>query len=209
MTSTNQNGNNGFVACEYKEVTAKRDQVHLYTDCYSNFGWTLVDQRQHSYSPVSTSSIASIGTSIASTVAPNVTVDVADHIDDTDIVILKFKRDSRMPNKREINKLESQCESTLSEINKIETKKSAKTMGVSMGIGIVGAGFMVLAGFGFFNANILFGVIFAIVGLVFWGAGFLASRKLGKSQQEKTAPTISDKFEAVYGYCEQAHALLA
>lgn len=112
-----------FVAYEYKNLTVKRESQALYVDCLRNFGWTLIEQQSHSILPDGVLSInpAQVITAVNVPTAP-------EKVDGPDMVTLKFKRDSRLDNKHEIDKLERKCEEALAAIGKLEKQSSAKTM---------------------------------------------------------------------------------
>jgi len=191
-----------FVGYEYKNITVKRDAVTVYSDCLSNFGWILTDEQDFHHHPVQ-----------ATTRPVNVSLpDAYPHNnppDGVDMVSLKFKRDRRINNKLELNRLERKCEDALSAIGSLERKNSAYTMGIALGAGIVGTGFLALAVYNFMSANPLVGVLLAIIGVAGWGVGFLAHLKVSKKKSTQTEPMIQEQLEIAYSACEQAHALLA
>ena len=195
--------NNDFVAFEYKNITVKRDSVTIYTDCLSNFGWTLVDERDQGPGPAVKN---------MSPVTPPVTVAVSVPVartEDTDLVALKFKRDRQIASKLELNRLERKCEDALSAISGMERKDNAFTMGIALGSGIVGTAILALAVHSFMSANTIIGVFLAVLGVAGWGIGFFANLKMGKKRASKTEPMIQAQLDVAYSACEQAHALLA
>ena len=198
------NNQENFVAYEYKNIAVKRDSVALYTDCLKNFGWDLIEERTHGYVPQVNTPVNITGS------VPSYTVQTPPaKVEDVDMVTLKFKRDRKLSNKREIDKLERQCEEALAAIAKLEKKNSAQTMGLSLGTGIVGTAFLVLAAYNFGAGGVAPGVMFTIVGVVGWAVGFLANRKVGKKKSAQSEPVIQQQLDVVYSVCEQAHALLA
>ena len=193
--------NNDFVACEYKNITVKRDSVTIYTDCLSNFGWTLVYEHEYGFQPT-IPTVVNVYTPVAPTVAPG-------HTDDLETVSLKFKRDRKINNKLEVNRLERKCEDALSSINGMERKNNAYTMGISLGTGIIGTAILAFAAYNFMSANVAIGVVLAILGFAGWGIGFFANRKVGHKKATQTEPMIQEQLEIAYSACEQAHVLLA
>ena len=193
--------NNSFVAYEYKNITVKRDSVAIYTDCLSNFGWTLIDELEYGYHQAPTN-VTHIYTPVVPPVSPGRT-------DDLETVALKFNRNRNISHKLEINRLERKCEDALSSINGIERKSNAYTMGISLGTGIVGTAILAFAVYNFVSSNIAIGVFLAVLGFAGWGIGFFANRKASKKQSVQTDPMIQEQLEIAYGACEQAHALLA
>lgn len=198
--------NESFVAYEYKNITVNRDSVAIYTDCLSNFGWELIDEHEYGYGPARTGASpvnASVNPHAYTVQAP------PDKVDGPDMVALKFKRDRRIDNKLEINRLERKCEEALAAIRGLERKSSAYTMGASLGAGIVGAAFIGFGVYNFIASNIVVGVLLTIVGVAGWAIGFFAHNKVGKKKSAQTDPMIQEQLDIAYSACEQAHALLA
>jgi len=186
--------NTNFVAYEYKNITVKRDYATIYTDCLSNFGWTLVDEYEYGFQPIL--SLLPTYTSI-------------NPVDEQDVVSLKFKRDRRINSKQEVNRLERECEEALSSIGSIERKNNAFTMGISLGAGIVGTAVLGFAAYSFLSANIVIGVALSVIGFAGWGIGFFANRRMGRKKATQTESLIQERLDVAYGACEQAYAMLA
>ena len=186
---------NNFVAYEYKNITVRRDAVTTYTDCLSSFGWVPVDEQEYGFQPLFTA-FTPISSSVGTTA-------------EQELVSLKFKRDRRINNKLEIDRLERKCEEALATINCMERKNNAFTMGISLGAGIVGTAILGIAVYSIVSSNIVVGVLMAALGVAGWGAGFFANRRLGKKKSTQAEPMIQAQLEVAYGACEQAYALLA
>ena len=202
------NSKENFIAYEYKSITVKQDSAALYADCLANFGWTQIDERGNGYGMAS--GLMNIGPNILGMTGTAVPMQTPpDKIDGLDMVTLKFKRNSRLTNKREIDKLERECEEALAAIKKLERNNDAHTMGASLGTGIAGTAFLALAVYFFSSASIVLGVLFTIIGIAGWGIGFLAHRKVGTKKTAQAEPMIQQHFDVVYNTCEQAHAMLA
>lgn len=199
------NNKESFVAYEYKDITLKRDSAALYTDCLSNFGWTLVEELEYGYRPESMN--GSLANKSVNTHAHSVHTP-PDKIDGPDMVVLKFKRNRNINNKLEIYRLEHKCEEALSVIGSLERRNSAYTMGTSLGAGIAGAAFLGLGVYSFVSSKIVMGVLLTIVGVVGWGIGFFAHGKVGQKKTAETEPVIQQQLDIAYSACEQAHALL-
>ena len=123
-------------------------------------------------------------------------------------VILKFKRDRRIKNKPELNRLEKEFESGLHEIVKLERKTNAYVMGSALGLGIVGAAFLAGAIFSFIASNIVLGIILLVPAIAGWVLGYFSSVRLQAKKSEQTAPQIESRYDAVYQVCEKANTLL-
>jgi len=186
--------NTEFVAYEYKNITVKRDSATIYTDCLNNFGWELVGEEEYGFAPMLSSFVPAYSSVSAA--------------DSYEMVALKFKRNRRISNKSELDRLERQCEAGLASLGGLERKNSAYTMGVSLGSGLVGTVFLALAVYSFLSSNIVAGVLLAVLGVAGWGIGFFANRKMGRKRSAQTGPMMQSQLELVYTACEQAHALL-
>ena len=197
--------NNDFVAYEYKSVNATRDSAGMQIDCMENFGWILIENDGYDAQALfSNLNPVNLGRNIAG--AAQTFCETADA---TTAITLKFKRDRRIENKQQLEKLEREYEAAMSAITRIGRKNEAQTMGVSLGIGIIGAVFVAISVYSFVASNILAGVLFAAVGAIGWAVGFFSNRKVGRKKSDQTEPTIREQLDIAYGACEQARALLA
>ena len=124
-------------------------------------------------------------------------------------IVLKFKRDRRIKNKAELNRLEREFESGLHEIVKLERKSTAVVMGSALGLGILGAGFLTGAIFSFIASNIILGIILLIPAIAGWALGYFSSVRLQAKKSEQTAPQVESRYDAVYQVCEKANNLIA
>jgi len=196
--------NNSFVAYEYKNVTVKRDTATIYTDCLENFGWELLENDGYEMGGLlSNLNPVNLGANIA-----NAAHSFGETGSISEPVTLRFRRDRRIENKTEIDKLERRCEDALSAISGMERKSNAKAMGISLGAGIVGTAILAFAVNSFRSSNIVAGVLFTVVGVAGWGIGYLANRKIARKKSAQSEPMIRAQLDAAYSACEQAHALL-
>ena len=190
---------NEFIAWEYVDVNVKRNNATLYTDSYENFGWILIEQCEINYAPnVSVSNVQLSDYTPTSTTR-----------NENEIVKLKFKRDSKLPNRIELDQLQQKCEEALSSVQKLEDKKAAHFMGPIIGFGIVGALFLILSILNFVSANIILCVLSAVFSIIGWVAAYVAFAKVYPKKNAKFNPRINEQFETIYRTCEQANALLA
>ena len=193
-----------FVAYEYKSVNATRDSAGLYIDCMENFGWTLIENDRYDVQALlSNLNPANLGRNIA-----NAAQSFGETADAAPAMTLKFKRDRRIENKSEIEKLEREYEAALRAIDRAERKNVAQTMGISLGTGIVGTVFIGLSVYNFVFSNMVLGVLFAAVGAVGWAIGFFSHLNVGKKKSAHAEPFIQKQLDIVYNICEKAHALL-
>ena len=194
-----------FVAYEYKNVTIKRSSAGMYIDCMENFGWVLVENDGYDARDfISNLNPVNLGKNIASAAQS-----FGETADASETMTLKFKRDRRIGNKQQLEKLESEYEQALLAIRKVERKNNAQTMGISLGTGIIGTVFMGLAVYNFVFSNPVAGVLLAAIGAIGWAIGFFSNMKLGKKKSTQTEPFVQEQLSIVYSTCEKAHALLA
>jgi len=189
---------NGYIAWEYADINVNRNHAPLYKDCYQNFGWTLIEQCDMHYAPDMQIYNVPVNYSTSTPTAGH----------DHEMVKLKFKRDSRLPNKIQLEQLQHKCDGALSSIQRLENTKSASFMGPIIGFGGVGALFVGLSIFNFVSANILLCVLFAIISLVGWFAAYYVFAKVQPSKNAQITPRIQEQFEIIYQTCEHANALL-
>jgi len=194
-----------FVGYEYKTVNATRDSAGMYIDCMENFGWSLVENDGYNVQDsLSSLNPVNFGRNIASAAQT-----FGETADAAPAMTLKFKRDRRIENKQQLEKLEREYEDALSAIQKAERKNIAQTMGISLGTGIIGTAFIGLAVYNFVFSNTVLGVVFAAIGAVGWAIGFFSNMKIGKKKSTQTEPYVQEQLNIVYSTCEKAHALLA
>ena len=198
------NSRENFVAYEYKNVTTSQNAAAMCIDCMYNFGWLPIEDDKYSLETIlSNLNPVNLGRNIS-----NVAQSIGGASDESMEIMLKFKRDRNIENKDVLIELEKEYEEALIEINKIERKNIAKSMGVSLGIGIIGTVFIGLAVYNFVFSNILFGVLFAVIGAVGWVIGFFSNQKISHKKSEEAEALIQDQFNIISFSCEKAHALL-
>ena len=197
--------NENFVVYEYKNVDVKRDTMGMYIECMENFGWSLVENEGYDVQVLlSNLNPVNLGKNIAGAAQS-----LGETGDSSESVTLTFKRDRRIENKQQLDKLEKEYQEALAAIKKVERKNIAQTMGISLGTGIVGTILIGLSIYCFVISNIVLGVLFAVIGAVGWAFGFLSNRKMGQKKSTQTEPYIQEQLSIAYSTCEKAHALLA
>jgi len=194
-----------YTAYEYKTISVRRDTASMYMDCMNSFGWELAENDMNSLQSVlSALTPANLGDTIT-----NAAGSFTGAADSSAAVELRFKRDRRIENKIELNKLERQCEEALAKITKAERKNNAITMGVSLGSGIIGAAFTGLAVYCLIQSSIALGVVLSIIGAAGWALGYFSNRKVGKKRTERIESQKQQQYDVMYDACEKACALLA
>ena len=122
-------------------------------------------------------------------------------------VILKFRRDSSIRNKAELERLEQQFESGLRQIEKIESKTRNSVLIPALTSGIGGIAMFVWSVHSFISGNMSMGaisLIFAVVGLAL---GSFFGFRLMKRINERVAPKLNKQYAEVNATCEEAHSI--
>ena len=124
-------------------------------------------------------------------------------------VNVSFKRNRKIENKLELQRLQEKVDSCLAQIDKLQKKK--KNAGVPEGIttGVVGAlvfggGMsmtMCLSGTGFLIGGIALGVVGIGIGLLGW----LVHNKIQKKKLAKIEPLLESEFNKLSDLCEEAN----
>jgi len=123
-------------------------------------------------------------------------------------VTLKLQRDRKIKNRAALCELQRKCESAFIAIEKLEKYKTAKAMGVSIGVGLLGTAFIAGSVFAF-NASIIpLCVILAIPGFIGWGLAYFLYNKFLKESTEKVNLIIEKNYDVIYEVCEKASQLL-
>ncbi|WP_294147122.1 hypothetical protein [uncultured Clostridium sp.] len=125
-------------------------------------------------------------------------------------VILKFKRDRKIPNKTELTRLQRQFEACVSEIGQLETSKVLGASAAAFGIGIIGTAFMAGSVFAITHQPVLMtlSIVLAVPGFLGWIAPYFCYRGISHKKSRAVAPLIDQKYEEIYQVCERANALL-
>jgi len=193
-----------FVGYEYKTVNTTRDSAGMHIDCMESFGWSLVENDGYDVQDLHTNlNPVNLGRNIA-----NAAQTFGETTDAARVARLTFRRDRRIENKQQLDRLEREYEAALTAISKAERKNSAQTMGVSLGAGIIGSVFVGISAYNFVSSNIALGVAFATIGSIGWAIGFLANKKIGNKTSAQTEPYMQEQMDIIYCACEKAHALL-
>ncbi len=127
-------------------------------------------------------------------------------------VNVSFKRNRKIENKMELNKLQEKIDTTLSNITKLQAKK--KSAGVPEGVTVgcigtltFGGGMsmaLTLTGVGFMVGGIALGVVGIGIGLLGW----LTHNKIQKKKLSKIEPLIESEYDKLSDLCEQANNII-
>lgn len=124
-------------------------------------------------------------------------------------VSMTFKRNRKIKNKLELNKLQRRFEESINNATHLKGSKTTRANITSYGVGLIGTAFMAGSVFSFLAGNIAACVVLAIPGFILWGLAYVFYRSLVKKRSTEIIPEIDREFDSAYSVCEQAHALLA
>lgn len=124
------------------------------------------------------------------------------------LVTLKIKRNRKMRNKAEINRLQRQFESCVNQIEAMDKAKLNKASIIAYLIGLIATAFMAGATFSYLAGGIPLMIILAIPGFAGWGLSYLCFVKVRRTTEEKVTPLIEQKYDEMYSICEKANGLL-
>lgn len=121
---------------------------------------------------------------------------------------LTFKRNRKIANKNELNKIQHKMDDALKAVNGYEAQKTTKAFAAAMGIGIpgtlaFGGGMSLCIAVGG-TAAIIGGIALGLAGLGICGLGYLAYQKINKKKTTAMNILIDKKREEISGFCDEA-----
>jgi len=119
-----------------------------------------------------------------------------------------MQRDRKIKNRAALCDLQRKCEEAFTSIEKLERTKTAKAMGISLGIGIVGTAFMAGSVFAYLASMILLCIILAIPAFVGWILPYFFYKKIYNETSTKVNVMIDHNYDVIYDSCEKASHLL-
>lgn len=130
----------------------------------------------------------------------------------TNNVDISFKRDRKVVNKQELNKLQFKIDDTLEKIRKIQNQKGNAGVPEGIATGVVGAlvlgggmsMVMVLSG----TAYLIGGIVLGVVGIGIGLLGWLVDNKIQKKKLAKLEPQYQEELDKLSDLCEEANKLL-
>ena len=126
---------------------------------------------------------------------------------------LTFKRDRKIENKAELNKLQVKIDDALNHINMLESSKSTSAVATALSVGTVGAltfgGGLCLCLIGAATVPaIIGGCVLGAVGLGLGGLAYLLYRKILAKKATANIALIDKQREEIGGLCEKAYKLI-
>ena len=115
---------NKDITYEYKTVVVKCSLVALYTNSFQDFGWKLVKKQPSKHVSQVSVNPYYVDTTPAE-IGMQTTCEKAQAVE---MMILRFCRERKFDNNKEIEILEIQCENALSGIERLEKKSNVHTL---------------------------------------------------------------------------------
>lgn len=167
-----------FVGYEYKEISAEKNQISFYIDCYENFGW-MVDEN------VPASSLGS----------------------QSKISLKRDKKIGNKMELTRLQQHFEACIKDVQGLEAAKTSTAtiwAITLAVFGTAFIAGSTFAVVHK----PPLIWLCILLAIPGLLGWIAPYFFYQYMAAKKGEKLQPLIEEKYEEIYKICEKGHSLL-
>lgn len=177
-----------FIAYEYKEITAEKNEISFLMDGYECFGWELDENIQGNSSGMYESA----------------------YLPRSARVVIRLKRNRKIINKMELTRLQRNFEACVREIKMLENKKTSKGTMYSLIVGLIGTAFMAGSVFAITAPvpNILLCIILAIPAFIGWVCPYFIYKKATSQETERINPLIEEKFDEIYEICEKGNKLL-
>ena len=178
-----------FVGYEYKEVAADPGKVSFLIDGYANFGWETDGNAMPDKIEISRGKAGS------------------HYLRKT---VLRLKRDRKILNKTELTRLQRNFEACVREIADLEKRKTSRPSVFALSVGVLGTAFMAGSTFAVTAdpPHILLCVILAVPGFLGWILPYFLYKAGVRTQTERIAPLIEEKYDEIYEICEKGSKLL-
>lgn len=124
-------------------------------------------------------------------------------------VVLKFKRNRKLPNKVELTRLQRQFDACTHDIVAMERSKVLLASTVAYVVGILGCAFMAGSVFAVLAGRIVLCTILGIPGFVGWVLPYLVYSMIKRKKTAQITPLIDSKYDEIYDVCEKANVLLS
>lgn len=173
---------NNFVSYDYTQITVDKNMESIYIDTYENFGWELTESQLNAKSGQTLNNRT-----------------------------LYFRRNRKINNKNELNKLQRKVDICFSNIKNLEKKKNSSAMITSFSIGFLAIVFISLSVFaitGYLNVNIVFSTILGIIGIGLCIPPYFVYKDISKKKSNEIEPLIDKAYDNLSDICEEAHNLI-
>lgn len=123
-------------------------------------------------------------------------------------VVLKFKRDRKLPNKIEVTRLQRQFEACAQEIQSLEHSKYILPSTAAYSIGLIGTAFMAGSVFAYIGGMLGLSIVLAIPAFIGWIIPYFCYCRLKDKKTAEVGPLIDQKYDELYEVCEKSNTLL-
>lgn len=123
--------------------------------------------------------------------------------------LINFKRDHRLNNKIELNKIQEDINQSLKNIEKYEETKKQKGLIVSLVIGILGSlimgtGMALIMEF----EEMMFGILLGILGIIICIPAYPLYKQIVTKSVNKVLPLIDSEYDKIADLCDKAVVLM-
>lgn len=195
-----------YIGYDYKEMTVSKKFEPVWKDSYINFGWEIEKSQpaieKHAWGPIRV--MAAPLAILHGEMFKNM---VEDHVS-TNKVELKMKRDRKIQNRNELNRLQVSLDTTLNEMEHLEATKTYGASVVACIIGLIGTVCMAFSMFSYLASNMAGCVGFAIVAFVGWIMSYVSYILLKKKREAVVDKETEVKYDTINNICMQAHELV-
>lgn len=119
-----------------------------------------------------------------------------------------MKRNRKIRNKNDLNRLQIFLEGVLNEMEHLEATKTFHASVVAYLIGMLGTACMGFSVFSYLASNLPVCIGFAVPGFIGWVLPFAVYAALKNKREAEVGRITKQKFEEVHDICRKAHELL-
>lgn len=125
-------------------------------------------------------------------------------------MLLRLKRSYKITNRMELIRLQRKFEACVKEVEKLEKSKTLFANMYSLGIGMVGTGFLIRAWMLLCRQSpeMKSGILFLVIGILGWIFPVYIYKATLKKDSEKINPYIEEKYEEIMETCKKGNRLL-
>lgn len=199
--------NKEYIGYDYKTITVSKKYESSWVDNYDSFGWELVNSQpaveKHVWGPlrVMLAPLAILPGGFFKDL-------VFDH-ESRSKMDLQLKRDRKIQNKNELNRLQLSMETVMNHIEQAEKTKTLSASVAGYVTGFLGTVCMAIATFGYLVNNIPVCIEFAISGFIGWIFSYVVYSVVMNKKAKKVVVEIENKFDEVNEICKKAYELLS
>jgi len=125
------------------------------------------------------------------------------------MMILRLKRSCKITNRMELTRLQRKFEACVKEVEKLERSKTLLPNMYSLGMGIIGTGFLIAAFFLLSEhpPQMEWGILFLLIGISGWVFPIFIYKATVKKESERINPYIQEKYKQIMETCEKGKRL--